>query len=103
MNKLAFRMAQTQAISNPKTKQGLALFERNIGRIEWLHPAEHLRDIKSDKKYAVINAEGEVIFKADKLSDIAKEFCTSISRVSKCMTSNLLLNERYMIVRCENE
>lgn len=103
MNRVEFRMAQMQVINNPKYKQGLELFEKHIGRIEWLHPKEELDNIKSDKKYAVLNPKGEIIFEADKLFEIAKEFCVTTNRISNCLNLKKLLNERYIVVRCENE
>ena len=85
--------------------KGIQAFEKYIGRIEWLH-TKNVDDleVKSSKKYAVIDAiKHAIVYEADKIADIAKEFDTSKSNVSKCYTSRDLIHERYAVVRCENE
>lgn len=103
MTRLAFRIAQAQVLNNKEVKRGIDSFEKYIGRIGWLHPENNLSEVKSKKKYAVINQKGQVVFESDKLNEIAKEFCTYQSKISKYMNSGELLNGKYMILRCENE
>ena len=102
MDLIDFRTAQTQALKD----KGIIAFEKRIGRIEWLHPikSQVITSVKSDKNYAVIDVlNNEVTYEAQKLFDIAKEFRVSIPAISKCLNLNKLLNEKYMIVRCEHE
>ena len=102
MDLMDFRTAQTQALKD----KGIIAFEKRIGRIEWLHPikSQVITSVKSDKNYAVIDVlNNEVTYEAQKLFDIAKEFGVSIPAISKCLNLSKLLNEKYMIVRCEHE
>lgn len=103
MNKLEFDSARMHHLGNKNTKKGIELFEKYIGRIEWLHTGEQKYKIEGRKKYNVINKLGEVVFQADKISDIAKEFCVSKSRVGVCINSISLLHGEYLIERCKNE
>lgn len=91
------REVQVQAIQD----EGLKAFEKYIGRIEWLHSNDDMFNIKSDKKYVVMDVlRRKLAYEADKLEDIAREFCTSASYASKQCLSGKLLNKQYMIVRC---
>ena len=103
MNRVEFRMAQASVLCNKGLKKGLDAFEKYAGRINWLHPEERMFDGKVNRKYAVYNTQGEVIFEADKQSDIAKEFCVSTSRVNDCINGYILLKDKYLIERCGNE
>ena len=91
------REVQVQAIQD----EGLKAFEKYIGRIEWLHSNDDIFNIKSKSKYAVIDAiRRKLVYEADKLEDIAREFCTSASYASKQCLAGKLLHKQYMIVRC---
>lgn len=103
MNKVEFEVARAHILNNAKTKKGLDLFEKHIGPIKWLHPEGEKYNVKATKRYNVINKEGEVVFSAYKLSDIAKEFCASVSRVTACVNSISLLGGEYLVERCEDE
>ena len=103
MNKTELDIARAKHLSNPNTKKGIDLFEKYIRRIEWLHPEDEKYNIRGNKKYKVINKSGEIVFEAEKLSDIAKEFCTSVSRVTACVNSISLLCGEYLVERCEDE
>lgn len=101
MQIIEFREAQKIALKD----EGIKAFEKYIGKIEWLH-SNHSTDIvvKSDKTYAAVDVTtGKVAVEADKMACMAKELCTSTCSISKCLNLGKLLNERYMIVRCENE
>lgn len=103
MTRLEFDSARMHHLGNKNTKKGIELFEKYVGRIEWLHPEEEKYKIKGTKKYRVINKKGEIVFEAEKLSDIAKEFCASVSRVTACVNSISLLGGEYLVERCEDE
>ena len=51
----------------------------------------------------MINKLGEIVFEAEKISEIAKEFCASVSRVTACVNSISLLGGEYLVERCEDE
>lgn len=99
MNKLMIKDAQEKALKN----KGIIAFEKYIKRIEWLHPTdEYIPSVKSDRKYIVIDAKTkESVFSADKLFDIAKEFCSSQTRVSECVVEGKLLKKKYIVERCK--
>lgn len=83
--------------------EGLIAFEKYIGRIEWLHSKDDLFNIKSERKYAVIDVlRGKLAYEADKLEDIGREFCTSTAYVGQRYKNKKLLHKQYMIVRCQN-
>ena len=65
--------------------------------------AEEKNKIRGDKKYRVINKVGEVVFESDNITNIAKEFCLSVSRVSNSVNSLTLLKGEYLVERCEDE
>lgn len=84
--------------------EGIQAFEKYIGRIKWLHPTGNMFNIKSERKYAVIDVERQrTVYEADKMEDIAKKFCTATSYIGRCYKAKKLLHKQYMIVRCENE
>ncbi len=85
--------------------EGIQAFEKHIGRIEWLHPkGEAYLIIKSKYKYAIVDmTTKKIAYQADRMEDIAKEYCTTISKVSKSYTEQSLLRRKYMVVRCINE
>ena len=103
MIRTEFEIARAQHLANPNTKNGLDLFEKYIGRIGWLHPKIKNENVKGNRKYRVINMKGETIFEANKISDIAKEFCLSESRITCCINSVSLIKGEYLVERCENE
>lgn len=93
------REVQAQAMED----EGLLAFEKHIGRIEWLHSADDIFNIKSDKKYVVIDvARQKLAYESDKLEDIAREFGTSTSYVGQRYKAKKLLHKQYMIVRCKH-
>lgn len=91
--------------ANKEAQKGIALLERHIGyQIKWLHPQKTKIKLESGKQYAVIDEETkEVIFEANRLSDIAGEYCMKVANVSRHLNTGRLLNEKYSIVRCEYE
>jgi hypothetical protein len=101
MDKQESRIAQMQTLANPQIKKGLDMFEKHIAPIKWLHPKE--TNTRSDKKYIVLNEEGETVYRAEKLADIAKEFDTKTGKVSECVRRPKLLKGRYVVMRCDNE
>ena len=103
MTKMEFEYSRARYLAIPKIKRGLDLFETYIGRINWLHPEEEKYKVRYDKKYRVINKLGEVVFESDNITNIAKEFCLSKSRVSNSINSLSLIKGEYLVERCENE
>ncbi len=103
MNKTEFDVLRAKHLSNPNTKRGIELFEEYVGRINWLHPEEEKYQLRYNKRYRVINKLGEIVFEAEKISEIAKEFCASVSRVTACVNSISLLGGEYLVERCEDE
>ena len=105
MIRAELELSRAQHLADKKTKRGLDLFEKYIGRIEWLHPEpNNMFNVISKRKYVVYDVERErIAYEADKMEDIAKEFCTATSYVGRCYKENMLLHKQYMIVRCENE
>lgn len=103
MNKVELDVARAKHLSNQNTKKGIDLFEKYIGRIKWLHPNDTKHSDVGEKKYRVINKMGEVVFESDKISDIAKEFCLSVSRVANSVNSVSLIKGEYLVERCGNE
>ncbi len=95
--------SRAKHLANEKTKRGLELFEKYIARIEWLHPECEKRNTTRNKKFRVINKMGEVVYEADKTSDIAKELCLSVSRVTNSINSLTLLKGEYLVERCGDE
>ena len=93
MTRLELENAQAYHLRNDETKKGVDMFEKYVGRIEWLHPVKKHK-ITGGKKYIVTNKDGEVVYEADKLSEIAKEFCVSVSRVSACINAISFLNDK---------
>ena len=103
MTRTEFDVLRAKHLSNHDTKRGIELFEKYVGRINWLHPEEEKYKVRYNKRYRVINKAGEIVFEAEKLTDIAKEFCASVSRVTACVNSISLLCGEYLVERCENE
>lgn len=103
MKKSEFEIARAQCLANLNTKKGLELFEKYIGRIGWIHPEEEKYKIMGNKKYRVINKMGDTVFESDNISNIAKEFCLSVSRVSNSVNSLTLLKGEYLVERCGDE
>ena len=103
MIRTEFEIARAQHLANPDTKKGLDLFEKHIGRIGWLHPKIKNKKVKVNRKYRVINKMGETIFEANKISDIAKEFCLSESRITCSINSVSLIKGQYLVERCDDE
>ena len=105
MIRAELELSRNKHFADKKTKKGLELFEKYIGRIAWLHPEpNNMFNVRSKRKYVVYDVERErIAYEADKMEDIAKEFCTATSYVGRCYKSNTLLHKQYMIVRCENE
>ena len=103
MTRVGFDVARAQLLANTKTKKGLEMFEKYIGRINWMHPEEQKYVVRENKKYRVINKSGETIFEANRISDIAKEFCLSVSRVANSVNSLTLLKGEYLVERCGDE
>lgn len=102
MTRTEFEISRAKHLANENTKRGLDLFEKYIGRINWLHPQEKQKT-KAGKKYRVINKAGETVFESDNISNIAKEFCLSISRVTNSINSLTLLKGEYLVERCGDE
>ena len=102
MTKVEFGIARKEANNNKRLKPGLDLFEKYVGRIEWLHE-DGKSDVKSEKKYAVLNTDGDIVYESNTLNAIAKEYGVSISRISACINLDGLLQEKYKIVRCKHE
>ena len=103
MVRTEFEIARAKHLANKETKQGLDLFEKYIGKIGWLHPGDEKYKVVGNKKYRVINKMGETVFEANKISDIAKEFCLSVSRVTSSINSVSLIKGEYLVERCDNE
>ena len=82
--------------------KGLIAFEKYVGRINWLHPEEAPKKLKG-RKYIVLNGKGEVVFESRNITNIAKEFGLSVSRVTNSINSLTLLKGEYLVERCENE
>ena len=99
LTKAEFDMALAEHLHNPQTKKGLELFEKHIGRIAFLHK-EPDAEIKDEKKYVVFNLDGKAIFMANRLHDVAKELCMSVSQVSCCIRKKTWLKQKYFVVRC---
>lgn len=89
---------QAQAVQD----KGLIAFEKYIGRINWLHPEEDPDEVRN-KRYRVLNKDGEIVFEAHKISQIAKEICVSVSHVSNCMNSLKYIKGEYLVERCGDE
>lgn len=102
ITKTEFDMTLAEHLHNPKTKKGLELFEKNIGRIAWLHRESDAKN-SGGKKYVVLNLDGKAIFAADRLHDVAKELCMSVSQVSGCIRKKTWLKQKYFVVRCGDE
>ena len=103
MNKVELEIWRARYLANPKIKRGLDLFEKYVGRIEWIHPEEEKHKVTGDKKYRVINKSGEVVFESDNITNIAKEFCLSKSRISNSINSLSLIKGEYLVERCGDE
>lgn len=103
MVRTEFEIARAKHLANERTKRGLDLFEKYIGRIGWLHPKDEKYRIAGNKKYRVINKLGETVYEADNIQCIAKEFCLSTSRVANSVNSVSLLKGEYLVERCEDE
>ena len=82
--------------------KGLIAFEKYVGRINWLHPEEAPKKLKG-RKYIVLNGKGEVVFESRNISNIAKEFGLSVSRVTSCINSVSLMKGEYLVERCGDE
>jgi len=103
MKRTEFELSIDKHLADKKTKRGLELFEKYIARIEWLHPEEEKYKSVGNKKYRVVNQMGEIVFESNNISNIAKEFCLSISRVTNSINSLTLLKGKYLVERCGNE
>lgn len=103
MTRAKFEIWRERYLANPKIKRGLDLFEKYAGRIEWMHPEDEKNKVSGGKKYRVINKMGEVVFESDNITNIAKEFCLSKSRVSNSINSLTLLKGEYLVERCGDE
>lgn len=103
MNKVELEIWRARYLANPKIKRGLDLFEKYVGRIEWIHPEEEKYSVRGNKKYRVINKLGEVVFESDNITNIAKEFCLSTSRVANSVNSLSFIKGEYLVERCEDE
>lgn len=103
MVRTEFEGSRAKHLANEKTKKGLELFEKYVGRIEFLHPEEEKYSVRGNKKYRVINKLGEVVFESDNITNIAKEFCLSVSRVSNSINSISLIKGEYLVERCGDE
>ena len=104
LSKEELRRSVDRFSRNPQIRQGIASLERFIGYdIDWFHPKTEEISLESGKRYAVVEDETKkVVLEAEKLADIAKEFCTHQSKVSICMNTGKLLKGKYIIVRCTN-
>lgn len=103
MTKVEIDASRAKHLANKRTKRGIELFEKHIGKIKFMHPEEEKYSIADNKKFRVINKLGEVVFEANKVSQIAKEFCLSESRVANSVNSLTLLKGEYLVERCEDE
>lgn len=90
-------------MKNAKIKKGIELFEKYVGRIEFLHPEDEKYKVVGNKKYRVINKLGEVVYEADNITNIANEFCLSVSRVANSVNTISLIKGEYLVERCEHE
>ena len=90
--------AQEKALQD----KGLIAFEKYVGRINWLHPEETPKKLKG-RKYIVLNGEGEIVFESRNITNIAKEFGLSVSRVTSCINSVSLMKGEYLVERCKDE
>lgn len=103
MIRTEFEISRAKHLANEKTKRGLELFEKYIGRIEWLHPEDTKYRTMGNKKYRVINKLGEVVYEADNITNIANEFCLSVSRVANSVNTISLIKGEYLVERCKDE
>lgn len=103
MIRTEFEAWRARYLANPKIKRGLDLFEKYAGRIEWMHPEDEKYKVNGNKRYRVINKMGETVFESDNISNIAKEFCLSVSRVANSVNSLTLLKGEYLVERCGDE
>lgn len=103
MIRTEFEIARAKHLANERTKRGLDLFEKYIGRIGWLHPEDEKYKMIGNKKYRVINKMGETVFESDNITNIANEFCLSVSRVANSVNSLTLLRGEYLVERCGDE
>jgi hypothetical protein len=103
MIRTEFEISRTKHLANERTKRGLDLFEKYIGRIEWLHPEDEKHKVDENKRYRVINKTGEIVFTSDNITNIAKEYCLSVSHVSNCINSLTWLKGEYLVERCGDE
>ena len=102
MTKVEFGIARKEANNNKRLKPGLDLFEKYVGRIEWLHE-DGKSDVKGEKKYAVLDLCGDIAYESNTMSGISKEYGVSITRVSTCINCGETLLGKYKIVRCKHE
>lgn len=102
MTRLEMNKSRGWFKNNPEIKKGLDMFEKYIGRIEWLHSEKKVK-LYQGSKYRVINQDGELIYAANNIENIASEFCVSVSRVSNCVNSLTLLKGKYLVERCEED
>ena len=104
MIKVELELSRAKHLADKKTKRGLDLFEKYIGRIEWLHPEpNNMFNVISKRKYVVYDVERErIAYEADKMEDIAKEFCTATSYVGRCYKSNTFSHLTIMYCLCNN-
>lgn len=105
LNKKDMRNSLDRFKKDKQVCKGMACLEKYIGHsIPWFHPQNTTVTLESGKRYAVIDEETkEVVYEADRLNDIAKEYCMKIANVSRYLNIGKLINERYVIVRCDNE
>lgn len=103
MKKTELDIVIAKRLGNPNIRKGIEMFEKYVGRINWIHPEEQKYIVRENKKYRVINKSGETIFEANRISDIAKEFCLSVSRVANSVNSLTLLKGEYLVERCGDE
>ena len=103
MIRTEFEISRAKHLANERTKRGLDLFEKYIGCIRWLHPEDEKHKKMGNKKFRVINKMGETVFESDNITNIAKEFCLSVSRVTNSVNSLTLLKGEYLVERCGDE
>ena len=103
MKKTELDIVIAKRLGNPNIRKGIEMFEKYVGRINWMHPEQGQYNIRGNKKYRVINKLGEVVFESDNISNIAKEFCLSKSRVSNSINTLSFVKGEYLIERCEDE
>ena len=105
LSKKDLRNSVDRFTRNKQTCKGMAMLEKYIGyQIPWFHPKDEPIRLESGKRYAVIDGETkEVMFEADKLYDIAKEYEMKQANVSRYLNIGRLIKEKYLIVRCEYE